>query len=99
MAGVDHPMHIIAHSQGTLIVTNAQFQYGLPSGSTFELRSPAITYPRAAAAVRANGGTLNYIQRYGDGAAIWAPSLNPIKFGSGFLDIFNGFKTHTGNGL
>lgn len=34
-----------------------------------------------------------------DGAALWAPSLNPIKFGAGFIDVFNRFQTHTGNGL
>jgi hypothetical protein len=61
------------------------------------MRSPAITYPRAWLAGRINGGTMNYIQPWGDGANLWSPALNPLKFASGAIDIFTGAKIHTRN--
>jgi hypothetical protein len=91
------PLSITAHSQGTLTVTNAILQGGVPRGSTLNMRSPAISYPRAWLAGRINGGTMNYIQPWGDGANLWAPSLNPLKYASGLADIFAGAKIHTGN--
>lgn len=91
------PLSITAHSQGTLTVTNAILQGGVPRGSTLNLRSPAISYPRAWLAGRINGGTMNYIQPWGDGANLWAPSLNPLKYASGLADIFARAKIHTGN--
>ena len=93
------PLTITAHSQGTLTVTNAILQGGVPRGSTLNLRSPAISYPRAWLAGQINGGTMNFIQPWGDGANLWAPSLNPLKFGSGVIDIFERAKIHTGNYL
>ncbi|MBE7539754.1 MAG: hypothetical protein HS122_15260, partial [Opitutaceae bacterium] len=91
------PLMITAHSQGTLTVTNAILQGGVPRGSTLNLRSPAISYPRAWLAGRINGGTMNYIQPWGDGANLWGPSLNPIKYASGLADILARAKIHTGN--
>jgi len=99
LAGVDHPMRIIGHSQGTLTVANAAQYYGLPTGSSFVMKSPALSYFSASRAVSVNGGSLQYIQSFGDGANIWAPSFNPINFVSGVRDIFCGFCTHTANGL
>jgi hypothetical protein len=98
LAGVDHPMIIIAKSQGTLTVTNAARYYGLPRGSNFTLNSPALTQHGAGRAIRINGGTMNYVQPWGDGANIWAPSLNPLRFFSGFRDLTCGFCIHSANG-
>jgi hypothetical protein len=98
LAGVDHPMTIFAKSQGTLTVTNAARYYGLPRGSNFILNSPALTRHSASRAIGINGGTLNYVQPWGDGANIWAPSLNPLRFLSGFRDLTCGFCIHSENG-
>jgi RHS repeat-associated protein len=91
------PLTITAHSQGTLTVTNAIFQGGVPRGSTLNLLSPAISYPRAWLAGQINGGTMNYLQPWGDGASMWAISLNPFKIAVGATDIFSGFGVHRGN--
>ena len=91
------PLVITAHSQGTLTVTNAILQGGVPRASTLNLRSPAISYPRAWLAGRINGGIMNYSQPWFDGANVWASSLNPVKLASGTVDIFRGFKTHINN--
>ena len=100
LAGVDHPMTIIAHSQGTLTASNAARYFGLPAGSTFTLKSPALPRYRAHYAVRiVNGGELNYGQPWFDAANLWAPSLNPLRFLSGFGDILCGFCVHRANGL
>jgi hypothetical protein len=99
LAGVNHPMTIIAHSQGTLTVANAARYYGLPQGSTLIMRSPAISRWRANAAANAIGGSMQYVQPYGDIANIYAPSLNPVRWMSGFGDVFCGACTHRANGL
>ena len=99
LAGVNHPMTIIAHSQGTLTAANAALYYGLPAGSSFLFKSPAITYFGASAAAQATGGSFQYVQPWGDGANLWAPSFNPLRFGSGVGDLFCGFCTHSANGL
>jgi len=99
LAGVDHPMRIVAHSQGTLTVANAARYYGLPEGSTLVMRSPAISRWRANAAANSIGGSMQYVQPYGDIANIYAPSLNPVRWLSGFGDAFCGACTHTANGL
>jgi RHS repeat-associated protein len=94
------PLNITAHSQGTLTVTNAILRGGVPDGSTLTLKSPAISYPRAWLAAKINGsafGTSNYVQPWGDGAAMWSPSLNPVKAAYGATDIFSGFGVHRGN--
>lgn len=99
LAGVNHPMTIIAHSQGTLTVANAARYYGLPRGSTFVMRSPALSYFSANSAVRMNGGTMQYIQPWGDVANIYAPTMNPFKWMSGFRDLTCGMCTHSANGI
>lgn len=99
LAGVDHPMTIIGHSQGTLTVRNAARYYGLPRGSALVMRSPAISYWSASAAARANGGSLQYIQPWGDIANLYSPTLNPLKWASGFRDLSCGMCTHQANGL
>ena len=86
-------------SQGTLTVANAARYYGLPRGSSFEMRSPALSYFSARSAVGMNGGTLQYIQPWGDIANIYAPTINPLKWMSGFRDVMCGACTHTANGL
>jgi hypothetical protein len=100
MAGVDHPMTIIAHSQGTLTVANAVRYYGMSAqGSTFVMRSPALSYFTASRAIQRRGGTMVWRQPYGDIANIYAPSFNPLRWASGFGDIFCGACRHTANGL
>ena len=95
LANVDHPYLILAHSQGTLTVANAAQYHGLPAGSHIEFISPAISTWRAEAAANAAGATHNYNLPYGDGAALWAPSLNPIKRILGNIDMMLGFPVHT----
>lgn len=97
LANVDHPMRIIAHSQGTLTVANAAQYHGLrlPEGSHIEFISPAITTWRANAAAVAAGATYNYALPYGDAAALWAPSFNPIKRALGTFDLIIGLPMHT----
>lgn len=94
-----YPLTITAHSQGTLTAANAARYYGLPRGSTFVMRSPALSYFSANAAVRMNGGTMQYIQPWGDIANIYAPTMNPLKWMSGFRDLTCGMCTHSANGL
>jgi hypothetical protein len=91
------PLSITAHSQGTLTATNSILQGGVPRGSTLNPRSPVIIHPRAWLPGRINGGTMNYMQPWGDGANFWAPSLNPLKYVSGVADIFALGKIHIGN--
>jgi len=99
LAGVDHPMTIIAHSQGTLTVTNAVRYYGLSAkGSTFEMRSPALSYFTASRAINGRGGTIDWRQPLGDIANLYAPSFNPLRWISGFGDILCGACRHTANG-
>jgi len=100
LAGVNHPMTIIAHSQGTLTVANAVRYYGLSAqGSTFVMRSPALSYLTASRAIQGRGGTMVWRQSYGDIANIYAPSFNPLRWASGFGDILCGACRHTANGL
>jgi RHS repeat-associated protein len=100
LAGVNHPMTIIAHSQGTLTVANAVRYYGLSAqGSTFVMKSPALSHFTASRAIQGRGGTMVWRQPYGDIANIYAPSLNPLRWASGFGDIFCGVCRHTANGL
>lgn len=99
LAGVDHPMTIAAQSQGTLTVANTAKYYGLPEGSTLIMKSPAIGRWRANSAANAIGGSMQYVQPYGDIANIYAPSLNPVRWMPGFGDVFCGACTHTANGL
>lgn len=98
LSAVDHAMIITAHSQGTLTVANAA-NYGLPAGSTFIFKSPAISYTRASNAVNSVGGSLDYQQPWGDGANLWSGSFNLFKSMSGVTDIFCGFCIHRANGL
>jgi len=100
MLGVDHPMRIIAHSQGTLSVANAVRHYGMSArGSTFVMKGPALSYYSASRAIQGRGGTMDWRQPYGDIANIYAPSLNPVRWASGFGDIFCGACRHIGNRL
>lgn len=92
-------MTIIAHSQETLTVANAAKYYGLPQGSMLIMRSPAISRWRANSAANAIGGSMQYVQPYGDIANLYAPSLNPVRWMSGLGDVFCGACTHTANGL
>ena len=98
--GVNHPLTITAHSQGTLTVTNAVRYYGLSvQGSAFVMKSPALSHFTASRAIQGRGGTMVWRQPYGDIANIYAPSLNPLRWASGFGDIFCGACRHTANGL
>jgi hypothetical protein len=83
-----------------LTATNAAlFAGAVPKGSMLELKSPAITWMRAAFVANVTGTRYEYNQPLTDGANLWAPSLCPIKFASGVLDIPRAFKTHINNGL
>lgn len=100
MAGVNHPMTIIAHSQGTLTVANAVRYYGMSAqGSTFVMKSPALSHFTASRAIQRGGGTMDWRQPYGDIANIYSPSFNPLRWASGFGDILCGACRHTANGL
>jgi len=100
LAGVDHPMEIIAHSQGTLTVKNAAIHGGgVPTGSTLDLRSPAASKLGANKAESAINGTLIYDQPWGDIANVISPSLNPLKLATGFADLLCNLCIHKGNGL
>jgi len=91
---------IIAHSQGTLTVTNAVRYYGMsPQGSTFVMRSPALSYLSASMTIRGRGGTMVWQMPRGDIANLYAPSFNPLRWLSGFRDILCGACRHTANGL
>jgi hypothetical protein len=100
LEGINHPLKIIAHSQGTLTVTNAVRYFGLSAqGSTFVMKSPALSYFAASRAIQNRGGTMVWNQPAGDIANIYAPSLNPLRWASGFGDILCGICRHTANGL
>jgi hypothetical protein len=89
------PINIVSHSQGTITVANAAMFYGaIPKGSNLILDSPAISGPRALLAAGMAGGRLSYNQQWGDGANLWAISLNPMKMASGLIDIPMGFSIH-----
>jgi RHS repeat-associated protein len=93
-----NPIYITAHSQGTVTVTNAIAYYdSVPQGSRLDLDSPAISGIRAHLEVNSIGGNLNYNQKWGDAANLWAISLNPLKFASGLLDFPVGFSIHVNN--
>jgi len=97
LANLNHKITIIAHSQGTLTVANAAQYYGLrlPQGSHIEFRSPAISVWRAKATANAAGATQDYLLPYGDAAAIWAPSFNPVKRLWASFDLLYGLPIHT----
>jgi len=92
-------MTIIGHSQGSLTIRNAARYYGLPQGSTLVMKSPAMSYWSASMAARANSGTLQYVQPWGDVANIYALSLNPFRWASGFGDVLCRACVHTANSL
>lgn len=99
---VKQPMKLIAHSQGTLIVALAANKYGLPSGTTFDFRSPALNKSEAKAMLGSvHAQNLTYDMKWGDGANIWASTGNPLKFASGLYDFLTFFSVHTAekNGL
>jgi RHS repeat-associated protein len=99
LAGINHPITIIAHSQGALTVANAVQYFGLSATNvTFNLRSAALTYFGAGNAIKAAGGNLRWSMPYGDIANLYTPG-NPIKWASGLGDLFCGACTHIANGL
>jgi len=81
LAKMDHGVVIIAHSQGTLTVSNAAQYHSLPEGSRIEFRSPAISRSRAEKSANAGGATHTYSMPPGDIAQLWAPDQTamPIK--------------------
>ena len=100
LADVNHPFTIIAHSQGVLTAVDAVAYYGLSAeGSTFDLRSGADSYFSAASIIGSGGGTMIWSMPYGDIANLYAPSFNPIRWASGFHDVFCAACTHISNGL
>ncbi|MFT4179374.1 MAG: RHS repeat-associated core domain-containing protein, partial [Thermomonas sp.] len=100
MAAVNHPMTVIAHSQGTLTVANAARWYGLSAqGSTFVMRSPALSHYSASRAIQGAGGTMVWRQPWGDVANLYSPTLNPFRWASGFGDVLCGMCRHSANGL
>ncbi|MFC3552506.1 RHS repeat-associated core domain-containing protein, partial [Lysobacter cavernae] len=89
LKGLDHPVTIVAHSQGTATVIRAVDH--IPAGSTVVLRSPAISYDTAKKALDGAGlQDWKYIQPVGDIAPLYASAgprqwlaqvrkINPIK--------------------
>ena len=57
------------------------------------LRSPVVSYPRHGSPLETSTTTSLGC----DVSNLLAPSLNPVKFGSGLLDLFCGFCIHRGN--
>ncbi|MYD95908.1 MAG: hypothetical protein F4X98_00790 [Gammaproteobacteria bacterium] len=90
------PVTLKGFSGGTLTVVNALRRVGaLPDGSKVILNSPVVSYPTA----RSVFPDVDYNQPRGDVFSLLAPSLNPFRFASGFLDLFCGFCVHRGNNL
>jgi hypothetical protein len=69
------------------------------AGSTFDLRSPALSYYSANRVIAGAGGSMAWSMPYGDIANLYAPTFNPIRWASGFRDTFCGMCTHSANGL
>jgi RHS repeat-associated protein len=94
-----HPIDFYAHSQGTLTIVNAVRFYGLSTdGNGFYLRSGAMMRFTAWRVIEGSGyGTLHWKTPVGDIANVYSPSLNPVKWASGFVDILCGACIHRGN--
>ena len=99
VAGAKYPISFYAHSQGVLTLTNAVRLYGLSTGdNVFNMRSGALSYFTGWRVIEGSGfGTMTWRTPYFDGANIWAPTMNPIKWVSGFVDPFCGFCFHRAN--
>lgn len=105
LEGVDHPLTVIAYSQGTLTARNAMMQGGLPDGSTIIFKSPALSKREAALGVWA--GLVAHGKDYeiggwsmppGDAANLWAPGATALERKLGLIDLACGFCIHSGNG-
>lgn len=84
LAYVDHPLNIIAYSEGTAVVYQAAMTGGLPPGSTLTFNSPIISYEQALAAQAAVGGPMNWNLPPGDIANLISGGANRW---SGFQDL------------
>jgi RHS repeat-associated protein len=96
---LDHPVTIVAHSQGT--ATTVRSASHIPAGSTVVLRSPAISYPTAQGALDNIGlQQWTYIQPVGDIAPLYASS-GPGQWVSQVRHInpFKAVNIHNANGL
>lgn len=100
LVGVDHPMNVIAFSQATLRASNAIEHFGLEvKGWTITLKSPALSHYSAARVIEGAGATMKWDQPWFDISNVYGPSLNPLKWTSGFLDILCGACVHRANNL
>ncbi|MFT3792946.1 MAG: RHS repeat-associated core domain-containing protein [Rudaea sp.] len=89
-----HPLNIIAHSQGVLTAVNAVEYYGVSAaGNTFDLRSSAYSYYTVESVIPGAGFNTPWF----DIANIYSPSGNPLKWASGFGDLFCGACVHKAN--
>lgn len=81
-----------------LTVSNAIEHFGLGvEGWTITLKSPALSYYSAARVIEGAGATMKWDQPWFDISNTYGPSLNPLKWASGFLDILCGACVHSGN--
>lgn len=88
---------IYALSQGCLATVNAIKQYGMSNTHEFVFFSPAVSYWTARRFIPKN--RLHYYIPWNDAASIWAPSCNPLKFLSGFVDLTRMCHNHRVRGL
>ncbi len=95
------PIHIIAHSQGTIIAANALTQiglqgHGLASGSQVSFMAAAISQPRAIISAALGGAKSLYQTRAFDPINILGPNLNPIRDVTGLIGgVTQGAKQHS----
>ncbi len=94
------PIHIIAHSQGTIIAANALAQAGLSgnplaAGSSVSYMAAAISQPRAIISAWMGGAKWTYETRAFDPINLAGPNLNPLKLATGIIGgMTQGAKQH-----
>jgi len=84
------PIHILAHSQGTIITANALTQLGLKgqqlaAGSQASFLASAISQPRAYISAALGGAKASYYTRAFDPINLVGPNLNPINLTTGVV--------------
>ena len=87
------PVTLMGFSGGTLTVVNALRRVSHRQNFAAVLNSPVVSYPTASSVT----SDLQYNQPWRDVSNVLAPSLNPVRFGSGFLELFCGFCVRRGN--
>lgn len=83
-----NPINIIAHSQGTIITSNALVQLGftgqkLAEGSKVAYMAAAISQPRAIISAFMGRAAASYTTNLFDPISVTGPNVNPVKFFGG----------------